>query len=203
MPVALTANDIAGLYLQVGGIPPHLAHFFSKKYRMPFIDPFWLHDCIEFVRETYQPGRVSDSHIRKAVERQLLLSDLAESALHGTGLPAHACLPNFCGYLGGHPILVEVVAIMEIGVEPSKIEQIWIKRARQAVIEDHLAVPPSQSYLKLEAYQYPHNTLMLTLSDGVGTLEAIEQSHIPQISLGNTPLGAKVGLIFIKLDRLC
>ena len=39
---------------------------------------------------------------------------------------------------------------------------------------------------------YPHTTLKLQLSDGNVTLPAIEYRAIPELKLGETPLGYKV-----------
>lgn len=123
------------------------------------------------------------------VENQLLESNLCDSMVSGTGMPDNALAMNNERLLG-QPILVEIIAIDEIGHSAFNLQntrQTRIEREdlaglamQEGVEEDEGPIP-----------KYPHTMLKFHLSDGNVTLPAIEYRAIPDIKLGETPLGYK------------
>ena len=130
--------------------------------------------------------------IKEQVESQLLMSDLTDSMIHGTGLPQDlAGLQK--GVLSGPPILVQIMALTEIGhsafnlmnVRQTKIDRADLSGlAQQGDNEDGADEGPVPNY--------PRSMLQFELSDGTIKLNAIEYRKIPQLDLENTPLGYKV-----------
>jgi RecQ-mediated genome instability protein 1 len=130
--------------------------------------------------------------IKEQVESQLLMSDLTDSMVHGTGLPH-----NTAGFqksvLSGPPVLVQIMALSEIGhsafslmnVRQTKIDRADLSGLAQADDnEDEADEGPVPNY--------PRSMLKLELSDGAIRLNAIEYRKIPELDLENTPLGFKV-----------
>lgn len=132
------------------------------------------------------------AEIREQVESQLLMSDLTDSMVHGTGLP-HNLAGLQKGSLSGPPVLVQIMALTEIGhsafslmnVRQTKIDRADLSGLARGDNEDEAAdegpVP-----------NYPRSMLQFELSDGAIKLNAIEYRKIPQLDLENTPLGFKV-----------
>ena len=129
--------------------------------------------------------------IREQVESQLLMSDLADSMVHGTGLP-HDLAGLQKGSLSGPPVLVQVLALTEIGhsafnlmnVRQTKLDRADLSGLTRDDNEDEADEGPIPNY--------PRSMLQFELSDGAITLKAIEYRKIPQLDLENTPLGFKV-----------
>jgi RecQ-mediated genome instability protein 1 len=129
--------------------------------------------------------------IKEQVESQLLMSDLTDSMVHGTGLPR-----NIAGLqksvLSGPPVLVQIVALTEIGhsafslmnVRQTKIDRADLSGLAQREDEDEADEGPVPNY--------PRSMLKFELSDGAIRLNAIEYRKIPEFDLENTPLGFKV-----------
>lgn len=131
------------------------------------------------------------ARIKEQVESQLLMSDLTDSMVHRTGLPQNlASLQK--GSLSGPPILVQVMALTEIGhsafslmnVRQTKIDRADLSGLAERDNEDATDEGPVPNY--------PRSMLQFELSDGTITLNAIEYRKIPQLDLENTPLGFKV-----------
>jgi RecQ-mediated genome instability protein 1 len=133
--------------------------------------------------------------IMEHVESQLLMSDLADSMISGSGLPHDA--PSLQkGALSGPPVLVQVSALTEIGHSAFSLMNI-----RQAKIDradlSGLARGDNENNNNDEADEgpvpnYPRSMLHFQISDGTIRLNAIEYRKIPQLDLENTPLGYKV-----------
>jgi RecQ-mediated genome instability protein 1 len=129
--------------------------------------------------------------IKEQVESQLLMSDLTDSMVHGTGLP-HNLAGLQKGSLSGPPILVQITTLMEIGhsafslmnVRQTKIDRADLSGLAQRDNEDEADEGPVPNY--------PRSMLRFELSDGATKLNAIEYRKIPQFDLENTPLGFKV-----------
>jgi RecQ-mediated genome instability protein 1 len=133
--------------------------------------------------------------IKEHVESQLLMSDLTDSMIAGSGLP-HNLAGLKKGSLSGPPTLVQIVALTEIGhsafslmnVRQTKIDRADLSGLTGGDNEDEAAdegpVP-----------NYPRSMLQFELSDGAIKLNAIEYRKIPQIDLENTPLGFKVCIL--------
>ena len=144
----------------------------------------WLNACCDWITTELDinPQTQSETFI-KNVEKQLLDSDLRDSMEPGTGLAQDAS--RICG------ILVEVTAITEIGSSAFSLFNVRQTRNERADLaglaqeegeEDHEGPIPN----------YPRQMLRLELSDGTVSLPAIEYRSIPQLKLGETPLGFKV-----------
>jgi len=129
--------------------------------------------------------------IREQVESQLLMSDLTDSMVQGTGLrPDLANLQK--GSLSGPPVLVQIEALTEIGhsafnlmnVRQTKIDRADLAGLVHGDNEDEADEGPIPNY--------PRSMLRFELSDGTVKLNAMEYKKIPQFDLENTSLGFKV-----------
>ena len=108
----------------------------------------------------------------------------------GTGLPENAPAMND-ERLHGQPVLVEITTIDEIGHSAFSLRntrQTRIERADLAGLALQEGVEDEEGPVP----NYPHTMLKLQLSDGNVTLPAIEYRAIPELKLGETPLGYKV-----------
>lgn len=141
---------------------------------------------------------------------QMLQSDLGDSMLRDTGFPAGIrSMKN--GVIGtretGGPLLVQVSAITEIGASAFTLANVRQSRLDKAdmtgltkekddnneegearetgrdVDEEDVTMPP-----------YPRSMLSLMLDDGTVRIKAFEFKKLPQLILGETPLGCKVNL---------
>ncbi|KAH9994877.1 DUF1767-domain-containing protein [Russula vinacea] len=173
--------------------PPQLVQWLRQTYPKPSVDENWLSQCYAWVVEEHNFNPATDiGRIKEQVESQLLMSDLTDSMVHGTGLPQDlAGLQK--GVLSGPPILVQIMALTEIGhsafnlmnVRQTKIDRADLSGlAQQGDNEDGADEGPVPNY--------PRSMLQFELSDGTIKLNAIEYRKIPQLDLENTPLGYKV-----------
>jgi RecQ-mediated genome instability protein 1 len=129
--------------------------------------------------------------IKEHVESQLLMSDLTDSMIHGSGLP-HNLAGLQKGSLSGPPVLVQIMALTEIGhsafslvnVRQTKIDRADFSGLTRGDNEEEADEGPVPNY--------PRSMLQFELSDGAVKLNAIEYRKIPQLDLENTPLGFKV-----------
>ena len=131
--------------------------------------------------------------IMELVESQLLMSDLTDSMISGSGLP-HDVPGLHKGSLSGPPVLVQILALTEIGHSAFNLMNV-----RQAKIDraDLSGLARDDNDNNEEADEgpvpnYPRSMLNFQLSDGTIRLNAIEYKKIPQLDLENTPLGYKV-----------
>lgn len=127
------------------------------------------------------------------------MSDLTDSMVHGTGLPRE--IASFRkSTLSGPPVLVQILALMEIGhsafnltnIQQAKKERADLSGLARGDDEDEAGEGPIPNY--------PRSMLQFELSDGAMTLKAIEYRKIPQLDLENTPLGFKVRLLYKQED---
>ena len=129
------------------------------------------------------------------VDSQLLQSNLSDSMLEGTGFPPNiAELDNYT--IQGPPILVEIVAMTEIGHSAFSLQNIRQARIERADLAG-LAEEEEGGDEDAGVPNYPRSMLKFHLSDGSTVMEAIEYRRIPGIQLGETPLGYKVRLTFL------
>jgi len=144
------------------------------------------------VVEEHNLNPVTDiGQIKEQVESQLLMSDLTDSMVHGTGLP-HNIAGLQKSVLSGPPILVQIIALTEIGhsafslmnVRQAKIDRADLSGLVQGDNEDEADEGPVPNY--------PRSMLKFELSDGAIRLNAIEYRKIPELDLENIPLGYKV-----------
>lgn len=132
--------------------------------------------------------------IKEQVESQLLMSDLTDSMAQGTGLPQNlAGLKK--GALSGPPILVQIMALTEIGHSAfslMNVRQTKIDRADLSGLAQQGENNEDAEADEGPVPNYPRSMLQFELSDGTIKLNAIEYRKISQLDLENTPLGYKV-----------
>ena len=123
--------------------------------------------------------------------------------MHGTGLDVH--INKYAGNLRGPPVLVQIIAITDIGISAFQLEQIRAAREERLTsgVGDEEGEEDGDVDVEGEGPmpKYPRGTLRFKLSDGVTTLEAMEYRPLPKISLGPTPLGYKVRIFSIDLTH--
>jgi RecQ-mediated genome instability protein 1 len=112
---------------------------------------------------------------------------------HGTGLPE---VSSFTGNISGPPVLVQIMAIKEIGISAFQLEQIRAAREERilAGVGDEEGEEDGDPEVEGEGPmpKYPRGTLLLRLSDGATEFDGMEYRPIPQVVLGVTKLGYKV-----------
>lgn len=132
------------------------------------------------------PPAQTDELIRH-VDAQLLQSDLADSMLPGTGFaPGDGRT--------GAPVLCQVAALSDIGhsafslqttrqnrIDKADMTGLALAQGDEEAAEDEGPIP-----------RYPRGMLRFQLSDGSLAFNAIEYRKIPQLVLGETPLGYKL-----------
>lgn len=132
------------------------------------------------------------------VKEQLLESDLADSMLSGTGLDGG--ISQATTKLHGPPVLVQIVAITEIGVSAFQLEQVRVAREERTKAGIGNIEGEEDGDVEVEGEgpmpKYPRGTLRFRLSDGQTIINAMEYRPLPQLTLGNTELGYKVNLLF-------
>ena len=130
--------------------------------------------------------------LREAFEHQILSSELADSTVPGTGLPRNVSRMNDVVLDGPH-ILVQIVALTEIGC--SAFQLLQVRRARDE-FEMGGIIGLDGEEDEIDGAQgkpkYPRNMLRFKLSDGHIEADAIEYRSLPELELGETPLGYKM-----------
>jgi hypothetical protein len=154
----------------------------------------WLEQCCGWVVEEKALSVTGNfQEFFEIVHQQLLNSDLKDSMQHGTGLPE---VSRFTGNLSGPPVLVQIMAIKDMGISAFQLEQIRAAREERilAGVGDEEGEEDGDVEVEGEGPmpKYPRGTLLLRLSDGATEFEAIEYRPIPQLVLGVTELGCKV-----------
>jgi RecQ-mediated genome instability protein 1 len=129
--------------------------------------------------------------IKENVESQLLMSDLTDSMVHGTGLP-HDIASFRKSTLSGPPVLVQILALMEIGHSAFNLMNVNQTRKDKADLSGLVQGDNEDEADEGPIPNYPRSMLQFELSDGAITLKAIEYRKIPQLDLEKTPLGFKV-----------
>jgi RecQ-mediated genome instability protein 1 len=130
------------------------------------------------------------ARIKEQVESQLLMSDLTDSMVHRTGLPQNlAGLQK--GSLSGPPILVQVMALTEIGHSAFSLMNVRQTKIDRADLSGLAERDNADAADEGPVPNYPRSMLQFELSDGTMTLNAIEYRNIPQLDLENTPLGLR------------
>ncbi|KAG9095586.1 hypothetical protein FRC06_009644 [Ceratobasidium sp. 370] len=171
--------------------PARLINWFKTTYPRPQINLEWLDACLEYITGELGVDTNDFDTLRSHVEEQFLQSNLADSVLPNTGLPA----PD------SHDVrikntLCEIISITEIGHSA-----FTLKNVRQARIDKEDLAGLTGDLDDGEDYsvpKYPRSMLRMELSDGHKTMRAIEYRRIPELELGVTPLGAKPNGIQIK-----
>jgi RecQ-mediated genome instability protein 1 len=197
--------------------PDEVVKWLGRTYPKPRVDPVrlqwctglrflisrrtflqeWLDACYGWVTENYSldPSKDMDRIIQE-VNNQLLESDLADSMVHGTGLPTNITVENEKMTLPEPPILVQIVSITDIGVSAAALEKtkrIREERVAAGEVEENEEVDEEiQGEGAIPKYQ--RSMLRLELSDGHTILRGMEYKRLPELVLGTTKLGYKVGV---------
>ncbi|KAK7047957.1 hypothetical protein VNI00_005003 [Paramarasmius palmivorus] len=189
--------------------PRAISDWLSANYPKPRIDPEWLQGCYDWIISEKQLNPATQiNQIIREVELQLLESDLRDSMLHGTGIPAQIGDTDTAhSTLNGPPILVQIESITDIGVSAyslNKTRQIREERFAAGAEEgeggeDEEADNDVEGAGPVPNYQ--RAMLRLELSDGATTLRAMEYQRIPELKLGSTPLGYKMLIHDVEVRR--
>lgn len=164
----------------------------------------WLEGCYSWVESELRLDPAKDMEtILYHVECQLLQSDLSDSMLAGTGLPPNVSeLDNTM--MRGPPTLVEIVSMTEIGHSAFSLQNTRQARMERADLAG-LAEEEEEAAEEGAVQSYPRSMLKFELSDGATVMKAIEYRRLPQLVLGQTPLGFKVSearaLFMFSLDH--
>ncbi|KAH9037843.1 hypothetical protein EDB85DRAFT_2085721 [Lactarius pseudohatsudake] len=178
--------------------PPQLVQWLRQNYPKP---SNWLQQCYTWVIEEHGLDPATDmAKIMEHVESQLLMSDLTDSMVSGSGLPHD--LPGLRkGSLSGPPVLVQILALTEIGhgafnlmnIRQAKIDRADLSGLARGDNDDEADEGPVPNY--------PRSMLHFQLSDGTIRLNAIEYKKIPQLDLENTPLGYKSRMLLDAIEE--
>ncbi|KAH9850371.1 hypothetical protein C2E23DRAFT_870075 [Lenzites betulinus] len=173
--------------------PPQVVQWLNRAYPRPSVDPEWLEGCYTWITGelNLDPARDMPA-ILENVNTQLLGSNLTDSMVAGTGFPQEI-LGAQEAFLKG-PILVELVDIMDIGHSAYSLLQTYEAREdyrKQAALRATRDERDGEEPKPMP--KYSRSILQLRLSDGVSTLLANEHKPLPELELGETPLGYKVG----------
>ena len=136
-------------------------------------------------------------HIVHGIHEEIRNTSLQDMAVAGTGLAPFINSPTAHGNLEG-PFVLEITHVIEIGICASDLEEVRQERAhirhQQRVSRARAASRrgrTTQSAVQVVP-DYPRKRLKIFLTDGFIELEAIECGNVPEIALGETPMGTKV-----------
>ncbi|KAF9267861.1 DUF1767-domain-containing protein [Marasmius fiardii PR-910] len=176
-------------------LPQRVLDFLRRNYPKPRVDPEWLQACYDWVLEekSLNPDTQMD-RVLEEVERQLLSSDLRDSMLHGTGIPAHIAHNETAHSQLAGPILVQIESITDIGVSAYNLNKTrQVREERFAAGEREEGEGDDEVEEEGPIPEYPRSMLRFEIGDGSTTMRAMEYRKIPDLKLGQTPLGYKVG----------
>ncbi|KAH9068363.1 hypothetical protein EDB83DRAFT_2376063 [Lactarius deliciosus] len=169
--------------------PPQLVQWLRQNYPKP---SNWLQQCYTWVIGEHGLDPATDmAKIMEHVESQLLMSDLTDSMVSGSGLPHD--LPGLRkGSLSGPPVLVQILALTDIGHSAFNLMNIRQAKVDRADLSGLARGENDEEADEGPVPNYPRSMLHFQLSDGTIRLNAIEYRKIPQLDLENTPLGYKM-----------
>jgi RecQ-mediated genome instability protein 1 len=182
-------------------ITPQILQWVQATYPSPRVNPEWLQECLAYIQTDLSipfPPHGPLQPVLDALNTQILLSDLVDSMVPGTGLPGNVGVLNDVklgvGAGQGGGVLVQIIAITEIGSSAFNLLGVLKAREERGVILDPDALPNENVDGDDEGplQKYPRGMLRLELSDGTTRVKAIEYRPIPELELGVTPLGYKV-----------
>ncbi|KAH9058400.1 hypothetical protein EDB87DRAFT_1626557 [Lactarius vividus] len=172
--------------------PPQLVQWLRQNYPKPSVDGNWLQQCYTWVIEEHSLNPATDmAKIMEHVESQLLMSDITDSMVSGSGLP-HDLPSLHKGSLSGPPVLVQILALTEIGHSAFNLMNVRQAKADRADLSGLARADNDDEADEGPVPNYPRSMLHFQLSDGTIRLNAIEYKKIPQLDLENTPLGYKM-----------
>ncbi|KAI6123611.1 hypothetical protein EDD17DRAFT_1466875 [Pisolithus thermaeus] len=184
-------------------VPERVAKWVSQNYPRPVIDAEWLSDCCDWVSSTYNTSPSTHFHdFITHVEAQLLQSNLEDSTVPGTGLNAELVRIEERETTGSTPLLVEIRSITEIAHSAFSLLNIHQTRVDRADLGLAVETQDRQEQGQQDEDQgpiprFPRGMLRFELSDGHTLFQAIEYRSIPELVLGETPLGFKVCFSFV------
>ncbi|KZT29831.1 hypothetical protein NEOLEDRAFT_1166674 [Neolentinus lepideus HHB14362 ss-1] len=177
--------------------PAQVVQWVQRSYPRPQVAAEWLNDCYDYVLEEMNLSPAMDlQRILDNVESQLLQSDLRDSMIPGTGLPLD--ISEYNGKRLRGPVLVEVTAITDIGHSAFSLQNVRQTRLDKA---DLAGLGQEDDEEEGPIPRYPHSMLRFELSDGNISVGAIEYRKLPQLVLGQTPLGFKIILQDVLFRR--
>ncbi|GLB40320.1 putative recQ mediated genome instability protein [Lyophyllum shimeji] len=184
-------------------VPPRVVKWVDENYKKPRVDPEWLSQCYAWL--TTEGGQDPDRDFEKlvkALEYQILESNFQDSMLPGTGLPTHIGLPTTSTTVKG--VLVEVASMTEIAHSAFNLNQISMareERLKSGDVKDEEGEGDIDVAGEGPIPKYPRGMLKFELTDGTTALRAMEYRPIPQLSLEKTPLGYKILLEDVRVNR--
>ncbi|KIK62993.1 hypothetical protein GYMLUDRAFT_163439 [Collybiopsis luxurians FD-317 M1] len=191
--------------------PKAITDWLRSHYPKPDIDPEWLQACYDWIIDEKHLNPATDmQQIIQEVEYQLLESDLRDSMIQGTGIPLNVANPETkISKLTG-PILVQIEAITDVGTSAHNLNKTRLLREeRREAGEEQEGEADGEVEGEGPIPSYSRSMLKLQISDGATTLQAAEYRPIPELVLGVTPLGYKVGnhsiclTCYLPLDFSC
>ncbi|KAF8907305.1 hypothetical protein CPB84DRAFT_300216 [Gymnopilus junonius] len=180
-------------------MPPseQVVQWLHENYPKPRVDSEWLEGCVQWLEDDQKLSPVNNfPEFIKQVEVQLIESDLVDSMQHGTGLDPN--ISRFTGNLLGPPVMVQIMAITEVGTSAFNLEQIRVAREERMLAGEGNIEGDEEGDVEVEGEgpmpKYPRGHLQFQLSDGATTFEAFEYRPIPEFALGTTQIGFKLHL---------
>ncbi|KAI0951277.1 hypothetical protein AcW1_008360 [Taiwanofungus camphoratus] len=169
--------------------PPQIAQWLRRTYPKPQVDPEWLEGCYSWIESEFNLNPTTQlDEILRHVDNQLLESDLQDSMITGTGLPQN--LADLGNTVLRGPILVQITAITEIGHSAFSLQNVRQARLERADMAGLAGGDDDDEEGPIP--RYPRSMLRFQLSDGSTILQAIEHRRLPELELGETPLGYKM-----------
>jgi RecQ-mediated genome instability protein 1 len=152
-----------------------------------------LSDCYAYVRDELNPSNTNEAI--QHVNTQFLASDMRDSTVANTGLPMSFKNMGY-GRVPG-PVLVQIMSLTDIGQSAftlKNVRQTRLEREDLAGLEEENGDDGDENEDEDAGPvpKYPRGMLKLELTDGSMIIPAIEFRKIPQLQLGETPLGCKV-----------
>ncbi|KAJ3513498.1 hypothetical protein NMY22_g15025 [Coprinellus aureogranulatus] len=185
---------------EIARLTAQLVDHYETAYTSPRLSRVWLRRAIDDIMDETGMPFFDYAHVTHALEERIFHSRLEDITVPGTGLrpPTSRILPH--GILQG-PILLEIVHIAEIGVSAFELESVRQERAQikhQRRIEQvrRIVTPREDDAIQPRPILpvYPRNRIKIYFTDGFTVLEAVECERLPDIVLGETPMGRKVSL---------
>ncbi|TEB22833.1 hypothetical protein FA13DRAFT_1798541 [Coprinellus micaceus] len=170
--------------MNISNMTAKVIRHFQSIYTCPMVSWEWTSKRIEDIMEETNMPYFDYDHIVPRIHEEILNVSLKDIATPETGLTPFINSPTAYGTIEG-PLVLEIVHITEIGLRRriSAIRPATRERKSQPIQQSVQALP-----------DYTRERLKLVLSDGFIELEAIECGRLPDIVLGETPMGTKIRL---------
>ncbi|KAL0574987.1 hypothetical protein V5O48_006975 [Marasmius crinis-equi] len=183
--------------------PSAILKHLSTKYPKPRVDLEWLQGCYDWIvgEKNWNPEDDLDKIIDE-VESQLLASDLRDSMVHGSGIPARIADNDTTKSTLSGPILVQIESITDIGVSAYNLNKTMsIREERRAAGESNEGEADDEVEEEGPIPEFTRSMLRFEICDGSTTMRAMEYRRIPQLKLGQTPLGFKLLIKNVEIRR--